>query len=117
MGKLPILLALAACTVHRADAFCASAPWRLMTEGVRSTGQSSSIEMRGRGSDTDEAERRIGTSSSLDRGGFVRTMAAAALTLTFPGAASAVGVQPGSRTTAPPNAFLLVPALRAKVRK
>ena len=27
----------------------------------------------------------------------------------------AVGVQPGERTTAPPNALLLVPALRAKV--
>lgn len=29
--------------------------------------------------------------------------------------ALAVGIQPGERTTAPPNALLLVPALRAKV--
>ncbi|CAM9735958.1 unnamed protein product [Scytosiphon promiscuus] len=112
--KLPTLMALAVCAVHRSDAFHTSAPCRLSTEGVRAR-QSSSLDMGRRGADAKEAETRTSTGSSLDRGNFVRTVAAAALTLTLPGAALAVGVQPGSRTTAPPNAFLLVPALRAKL--
>lgn len=79
----------------------------------------SPMEMQGR--NEDGHKRRISSSSgSVNRGGFVRAAAAAALTLTVAGqrttsSARAVGVQPGERTTAPPNALLLVPALRAKV--
>lgn len=68
----------------------------------------------------DETSRRAG--SSMDRRGFVGAVGTAALTfaaavqLTAP-PALAVGKQPGSRTTAPPNALLLVPALRARVRR
>eukprot|EP00752_Nemacystus_decipiens_P009288 g8299.t1 len=72
----------------------------------------------GRGNDG-EAARRAG-SGMMDRRGFVGAVGTAALTFaaalqatTRP--ALAVGKQPGSRTTAPPNALLLVPALRAKV--
>lgn len=76
------------------------------------------LEMRARGGGEEE-ERRI-RGSGLDRGSFVRTVGAAALGLT---AAAELAVQPslavlrqpGERTTAPPNALLLVPALRAKV--
>eukprot|EP00903_Cladosiphon_okamuranus_P012664 g11844.t2 len=70
------------------------------------------------GGGDDDAIRRA--DRSMDRRGFVGAVGAAALTfaaaaqLTTP-PAMAVGKQPGSRTTAPPNALLLVPALRAKV--
>lgn len=85
----------------------AAAPWRCREQnvGTKKKGHESSS-----------------SSSSLGRGGFVRAVGAAALTATAAllsrttTPAFAVGQQPGVRTTPPPNALLLVPALRAKVR-
>lgn len=64
--------------------------------------------------------KRRSISSNLDRGDFIRSGAvvlAGGSAAIFGGGRVAwgVGVQPGERTTAPPSALLLVPALRAKV--
>ncbi|CAM9192571.1 unnamed protein product [Ectocarpus fasciculatus] len=129
--KLHLLVAMMMCTMSlRCDAFTTSsfrssvADQHIMSNGLTTsrTGRrrcGSSVEMQGR--KEDGQKRRISSSGSVNRGGFVRAAAAAALTLTVAGQrttsspARAVGVQPGERTTAPPNALLLVPALRAKL--
>lgn len=121
--KLSLLFALAGC-----DAFSppqSSTSSHRYSSSSRSTSAhrcSTALGMNGKNderSGDDEALRRAG--SSTDRRGFVGAVGAAALT-TFAASfqlitppALAVGKQPGSRTTAPPNALLLVPALRAKV--
>lgn len=57
------------------------------------------------------------TGSSSDRRNFLRgaaSLVVANMALGC-GLAYGVGVQPGERTTPPPNPLLLIPALRAKV--
>lgn len=119
--KLSLLLALACCDAFSTLQSSTSAQRR--SSSSRSTSahrRSTSLETKSedeeRGGD-DEQIRKSG--SSVNRGGFLGTIGRTALTFaavqlrTPP--ALAVGKQPGSRTTEPPNALLLVPALRAKV--
>lgn len=118
--KLSLLLALAYC-----DAFSTlQSPTSSHRRGSRSTSthrRSTALGMDKEGTERDGDDETIRTArSSMGRGEFVGAVETAALTfaaavqLTTP-PALAVGKQPGSRTTAPPNALLLVPALRAKV--
>lgn len=122
MRKFSLLLALATFTTS-CDAFSITPPvvsrnhhYNEIRMGLSSNPRRSSLE--GQGSGGGEQEREISSSSS--RGDFIRAVGAAALTVvalprttTLP--VFAVGVQPGVRSTAPPNALLLVPALRSKV--
>lgn len=70
----------------------------------------------------DEGKKCSSSPSSSDRRDFVRGAAVALVgcsaTISGEGRkAWGVGIQPGERTTVPPNSLLLVPALRAKVRE
>jgi len=107
--KISLLLALL--TTH-ARAFSLQAG----TANARNDTPRLGLRARGGG---EEEERRI-RGSGLDRGDFLRAAGAAALSFTAAAELTiqpslAVLRQPGQRTTQPPNALLLVPALRAKV--
>lgn len=141
--KLSMLAAFLACTVSnrsRCDAFYSPVQVIVRTRhrlcnvdsGTTSSSSSSSIShasysYRRRSSlkahtGGDGEGERCRSSGSSNRGDFVRGAAVAlvgcsATILGGGSKASAVGTQPGERTTAPPNPLLLVPALRAKVRK
>lgn len=123
MRKFSLLLVLAGCTTS-CDAFSTTPLVSLDHHHEIRTSLSSnprrSSSLEGQGGGGGEQERELSSSSSSGRGEFVRAVGAAALTVAaLPRATTlpvfAVGVQPGVRSTAPPNALLLVPALRSKV--
>ena len=139
--KLSVVAAFVACTVwnrSRCDAFYGPVQVIARTRHHRLGNDNSSSStphasynhrrshrrssLKAAKSGGEEGRRCSSSPTSSDRRDFVRGAAVALVGCSatiFGGGGKAwgVGIQPGERTTAPPNPLLLVPALRAKVRE